>query len=67
MTACPTPEKVAHSNPKDAVKHAESLRKYKYGSADVKPYKCRCGKWHVGHSQFSLAFRIRRARRDGIA
>lgn len=65
--SCPTPEKVAHASASEAWAHARRLRKAKGAAVDLKPYKCRCGSFHVGHSQASLSFRIREARRKGIA
>lgn len=65
--SCPTPEKQSHASKKAAWRHVDSLRHATPVSPDLKPYRCRCGAWHVGHSQASLGFRIREARRRGIA
>lgn len=64
---CPTPDKQRHGDRKSTARHAKSLQLNKFGSPDLKPYKCHCGYWHVGHSKASLGFRIRQARRKGIA
>jgi hypothetical protein len=45
---CPTPHKVAHVTRGEAEKHAGSLYAREGPAALVKPYKCRCGAWHVG-------------------
>lgn len=45
---CPTPWKVAHPNKIKAFAHMFSLRR-KNGSIDERPYRCRCGAWHVGN------------------
>lgn len=63
---CPTPQKVRHTSKTNARKHALNLQA-QGSSVDLKPYRCTCGAWHVGHSQASLGFRIREARRKGIA
>lgn len=64
--SCPTPGKVRHTSKQNAWKHARSLWA-EGASPDLKPYRCECRSWHVGHSQASLGFRIREARRKGIA
>lgn len=67
MRDCPTPGKVKHATKKAAWCHVNDLRKAKHASVDLKPYRCVCGSFHVGHSQASLTFRIRQARRRGTA
>lgn len=66
MTACPTPNKRAHGSETDAWRHANALRRAG-ASVDLKPYRCACGAWHVGHSVVSLMQRVRRAKRLGRA
>jgi hypothetical protein len=59
---CPHPEKVAHPSEAAALDHRRALIRHRHASPDVVPYLCRCGAWHVGHSQQSLLNRIRKAR-----
>ncbi|MCU1592424.1 MAG: hypothetical protein JWP11_3680 [Frankiales bacterium] len=68
MAACPHPEKQAHATEKAALAHRTALIRHRHASPDVVAYLCRCGFWHVGHSQQSLRDRIRKARRGtGLA
>ena len=60
---CPHPEKVAHPTEAKALAHRTALIRHRDASVDVVAYQCRCGAWHVGHSQQSLRDRIRKARR----
>jgi hypothetical protein len=62
VSKCPHPEKVAHPDEAAARQHARALWKHQHASVDLQPYQCRCGAWHIGHSQQSLKDRIRRAR-----
>jgi hypothetical protein len=65
MSRCPTPSKQPHPTCDAAVRHIKALQ-HKDGALDVRPYRCRCGAWHVGHSQPALRKRIRQAlRRTG--
>lgn len=45
----------------DALRHRNALRYAKGASSDLVAHRCRCGAWHVGHSQERLRKRISRA------
>lgn len=45
---CPTPWKKEHPNKAEAQKHCNSLYRKEGKAAQVHPYECSCGKWHVG-------------------
>lgn len=62
MKKCPHPHKVQHASQFRAVGHAREMQAHG-GSPDLQAYKCRCGFWHIGHSQASLRVRIRTALR----
>jgi hypothetical protein len=63
VTACPTPDKIRHATEGKAWGHVRELRRVYGARADVVPYRCDCGAWHVGHSQVALSKRIRAALR----
>ena len=48
VSKCPTPTKIAHPSKAAAQRHAGSLYAREGKAALVKPYKCKCGAWHVG-------------------
>lgn len=62
MPKCPTPQKVRYSSHQRAYEALKEVRA-KGGSIDLFPYKCQCSKWHLGKSQKSLSYRIRKALR----
>jgi hypothetical protein len=66
MTDCPTPSKKKHPSCNAAARHVRKLQDLD-GAIDVRPYRCRCGSWHVGHDQRHLRRRIRKALRKGAA
>lgn len=47
---CPNPRKIAHPSEAAARAHLDSLRR-KDGADYCRPYRCRCGAWHVGHDR----------------
>ncbi len=57
MAECPRPDKRAHESQGAAWEEARGTRA-RYAGDDVKPYLCRCGKWHVGHSRKSFEKRV---------
>lgn len=51
--ACPTPERVAlpdHEQANAAFRHAVS----KWGTDLVRPYRCVCGKYHLGSRKYEV-------------
>lgn len=57
MPSCPTPKKRAYDH------HAQAFDVWKKmqaasGQQDLRPYKCQCGKYHVGKSPGLLQRRI---------
>ena len=58
---CPHPDKVPYASEREAWSAIEDVRRRGYANRDLKPYVCRCGAIHLGHSRASLGDRIRRA------
>lgn len=64
---CTAPHKIAHKTKAKALGHIRMLERQGRGNPDLNAYPCPAGHWHVGHSAFRLAKRIRRALREGRA
>jgi hypothetical protein len=46
---CPHPEKIAHRSLTTALKAREALEREKGIDLALRPYRCECGAWHLGH------------------
>ena len=46
---CPHPEKVAHRSFRAALKARDSLEAERGIDIALRPYRCVCGAWHLGH------------------
>lgn len=64
---CAAPHKIAHKTREKALGHILMLERAGRGNPDLNAYQCPAGHWHVGHSAFRLAKRIKRALREGRA
>lgn len=49
MTACPHPEKTPHRSFNAAMKARDSLEAERGIDIALRPYRCACGAWHLGH------------------
>ena len=60
MAQCPTPKKRAYDHHSEAVTAWKAMLA-KGHTTDLRPYKCVCGKHHVGKSPGLLTRRIKKA------
>lgn len=62
---CPTPGKHRHGSKRDALLAQESHEREFGIDLSLRPYRCVCGAWHLGHrgKGGSLEARIKRSRR----
>ncbi|MBS45311.1 MAG: hypothetical protein CMH83_19505 [Nocardioides sp.] len=49
MAACPTPDKQRHRTFEAALKARDSLEQSRGIDLALRPYRCKCGAWHIGH------------------
>lgn len=47
--SCPHPEKVAHGSFNAALRARDSLETERGIDLGLRPYRCECGAWHLGH------------------
>lgn len=62
MSRCPKTQKIIHADAKAARAAIAALYRDGKGNPDYRPYPCG-DHWHIGHSRFALAKRVRRALR----
>lgn len=67
MTVCPHPEKTAHRSIKAALKARDSLEAERGLDIALRPYKCPCGSWHLGHRKNNLSTVLGDGRRNAKA
>ena len=63
MSKCPKPEKYKHYSRKAAEKAMASLEAANGIDLSLHVYRCKCGKWHVGHHKQTPQW-IRRTRKQ---
>ena len=62
---CPHPEKHAHKSKAAAIAARDSLERAKGIDLALKPYRCVCNAWHLGHPSTKPETRLRRALHAG--
>lgn len=63
-TVCPHPEKTAHRSFRAAIKARDSLEAVHGIDIALRPYRCVCGAWHLGHRGKNSQPRWMRRRRN---
>jgi hypothetical protein len=60
---CPRPDKDAHRSFRAAIKARDSLEAERGIDIALRPYRCVCGAWHLGHRTKTPKWMRRKAKR----